>query len=70
MKRLANVIVLTIVLFVVFMMAFGKLKIYDPEHNEIRISVASVETGSKLVGVTEVNAVLIIMLAGAFILFK
>ena len=49
---------------------FGRLNIYSPPSEDINITVTEVETGNKLVEMTETNIIWLVMLVGAFLIVR
>ena len=70
MKNFAILMFLLVVIFLFLSFDTGRLKVYEPEADNVHITVSEVETNSKVIGMTEVNVILLIAAIGAFILLK
>ena len=70
MKKFGITLVISVIVFLMFSIMFGKLSVYDPQHKTVKVTISEVETGNHLIGITEVDAILLVMIAGALIIFK
>lgn len=70
MKKFAISLFLLVIVFLAVSYNLGKLKVYMPSSEEVHISVSEVETGNKLIGISEVNIVLLLMIVGAFLIVR
>lgn len=70
MKKFGLALIISVVIFIIASVSLGKMSIYDPMHESVRVTVSEVEKGNNLINVTEIEAILFVMIAGALIIFK
>ena len=49
---------------------YGPIEVYDPPSTMIHLTFNEVETGNKLIDISEVNVLLLLMVVGIFILVR
>ena len=70
MKQIVRGLIFLIMTVMTIACNFGRLNIYSPPSEDINITVTEVETGNKLVDITETNIILFVMLVGAFLIVR
>lgn len=67
MKKLGTFLYIIILLLLIISINMGKLNIYNPPSNDIEVTISEIETGNKLIEISEVNVILIVLLTGVFL---
>ena len=70
MKQIVLGVIFVITVIMTIACNFGRLNIYSPPSEDINITVTEVETGNKLVDITETNIILLVILVGAFLIVR
>lgn len=63
-------VTLLIAITLVITYSNGFLKIYEPSHDSINITISEVKTGNKLIEISELNVILLAMVVGVFLFCK
>lgn len=48
----------------------GKISVYEPPTKNIHVDISKVETGNHLIGMSEINIILLLMVVGVFIIVR
>jgi hypothetical protein len=67
MKKLGTFLYIIILLLLIISINTSKLNIYNPPSNDIEVTISEIETGNKLIEISEVNVILIVLLTGVFL---
>lgn len=67
MKKFSIFLFFIITLFLLISYNFGQLKIYNPSPENVHITITKVETGNKLIELSEANVILLLMMVGIFL---
>ena len=69
-----NKAIISFFLILIVVLALGinckDIKLYEPDSPHVNITVSEVETGNKLIDITEVNIILLLMVVGAFLIIR
>lgn len=70
MKQLGLGLIFLVLLAMIIASSLGKLNVYSPPSEDIKITFNEVEKGNNLVGISETNVILLVMVVGAFLIIR